>query len=682
MEQLIYEIFKRNGFLSKQVKSYQPRKAQYEMAKVVFQSLKEEKHGLLEAGTGTGKSFGYCLPAAIWAMSEEKRVIVSTNTITLQNQLLQKELPLVKAVLADLNPEWGEQFRYELAKGRGNYICKRRLEEYLQTTLEKETPYAEQAQRIKALVPSMKNGDRREIPFYVPNELFEEIRGDADDCIGKESPFHDTCFIQLARKKLQHAQLIIVNHALFFTDLALRAQGTGVLPEYDAVILDEAHRIEDQVTNQFQCTISLELLSRLFFRFSRNRSHWARAVEDPDLKSSFEALYTKLYQQVVDLFAPLGRILAQREQHVYPLLRPIVEHYPFADLFKEAAEMILSKKKFLELEQGETETLLSMERYIQQIKDMDQQFRHVLLRLQANEWATWVEFTPPKKQQLLEDDVYWAHCLTLHSAPIEVAELLRDLLFTQKTALLTSATLTTQGNFDFVASRLGIDEYQGFQAASPFQYEDQALLVVPQHVPVPTSAQFDHYLMGAMKEILLQTKGRTFLLFTSYAQMNRIFADLSPWLEKNHMKGLLHEAGVSREQLLQDFKEEKHAVLFGCESFWEGVDVPGDDLICVVIAKLPFPVPTDPITKARIEKIERTGKSSFEEYSLPFSILKLKQGFGRLIRTKDDKGAVVILDTRIHTKKYGKKVIESLPAAPFSNDLQDIGEAMKRFQLI
>jgi len=681
MTTFLYDIFKRNGLLSTMLHPYQPRKAQYHMAKTVWSCLESESHGMIEAGTGTGKSFGYCLPAAYWAMKEEKRVIISTNTITLQNQLLQKELPLVKQILGKIDQEWGENFRFELAKGRGNYICKRKLDLAIRTSLTEETSYSATAQKLQSQLGSLKIGDRNEVPFFIPNELFEEIRGDADDCMGKESPFHEHCFIQNARRKLQKAQVIVANHALFFTDLALRSQGASILPDYDFVIMDEGHRIEDQVTKQFQFTVNLDLIYNLFSRFTRNRTHWARGVEDSDLKAHVEAQYNRLYADLVELFAPLGRNLATRERTQYLLNRPIVEHYPFEGIFKEVIQSIQDKKDFLELEQGETETTIGLGRYINNLAQFDAMFRHVLLRLQSDEWATWVEYTPPAKKSLLQDEAYWAHCLTLHSAPIEIHELLRDKLFTKKPVVLTSATLTAQGNFDFVAKRLGIDEYTTFQAPSPFQYEEQSLLVVPNHVPLPSDRNFDSFVMAAMKEILLQTKGRTFLLFTSYAQMNKVYLELEDWLTERGMRGLLHETGASREKLLTDFKQDPHTVLFGCESFWEGVDVPGDDLICVVIAKMPFPVPTEPITQARIDRLEKMGKNSFEDYSLPFSILRLKQGFGRLIRTKQDKGVVVILDARLHSRRYGQKVFNSLPPSPISQNLQDIAKALEKFQV-
>ena len=681
MANFLYNIFKRDGLLSKRIDTYQPRKAQYNMAKTVWECLQTEQHGLIEAGTGTGKSFGYCLPAAYWAVKEDKRVVISTNTITLQNQLLKKELPLVKEILTDIDQELGEDFRFELAKGRGNYICKRKLEQYMNTSLQHETRYQAVAGKLQSHVKGMKTGDREEIPFHVPTGLFDEIKGQADDCMGKESPFHDHCFIQQARRKLQKAQIIVVNHALFFTDLALRKQGASILPDYDFVIMDEAHRTEDQVTGQFQYTINLDIMTNLFYRFTRNRTHWARAVDDQPLKTSIEALHQRLFTKVAEIFAPLGKNLSQRDRKEYLLHRPITEHYPFDTLFKEWISLIQDKKGFLELENGENETTIGLGRYLNQIGTFDQMFRHILLRLQSEDWATWVEFTPPAKPGMLQDDLYWAHCLTLHSAPIEIADILRQELFMKKPVVMTSATLTAQGDFSFAAKRLGVDDYQAFEAPSPFNYKEQSLFIVPSNVPAPNEKNYEDFLIAATKEILLQTKGRTFLLYTSYAQMNKVYDSVKGWLEKEGLKGLLHQTGISRDQLLSDFKGGSNTVLFGCESFWEGVDVPGTDLICVVISKLPFPVPTDPITKARTDRLERVRKSSFTEYTLPFSILRLKQGFGRLIRTKHDKGIVVLLDSRIHSKRYGSLVLDSLPSSSFSTNLGDIKKALKQFDI-
>lgn len=673
----LYKIFKRDGLLAKYVEGYQPRKAQFEMANQVLQCLKGEKHGLIEAGTGTGKSFGYALPAAYWAMKEEKRVIISTNTIPLQQQLINKELPLVKEVLRELSPEWGEDFRFELAKGRGNYICQRRLDDRLKETLEEEKEFAKELGKLKKLLSSLKSGDREEVPFPLPYGLFQQINGDGEDCAGKNSPFYRDCFIQKARKKLQNAQVIVVNHALFFTDFILRQQGANILPPYDAVIMDEAHRVEDQVTKQFSYHVSIGEIERLFLRYLKKRTPWARELQDPLLRSQTEGLRSRLIQGLIEVFAPFGKILSERPSKEYLLKKPLVASFPFGDIFSQWRALFDEKKKEVELNEGDSETVAGLERYIGQITEAEHCLRHVLLREEPDHWATWVSYAPPEGNPRLLDDTWMAYALHLYSAPIEIHQLLREKLFEEKTVIMTSATLTARGDFSFVAGRLGMDHFTSMEAKSPFVYEKQALLLVPEGVPDPKDPDYENYIIAAMKEVLLSTRGRTFLLFTSYSQMNRVFEELASWLEQHGMKGLLHRQDQSRESILKEFRMQENRVLFGCESFWEGVDVPGDDLICVVIAKLPFPVPSEPLIKARTEKMEQEGKSSFAEYMLPLAILRLKQGFGRLIRTKNDRGMVIILDSRINTKRYGELILQSLPPARFTKKTEDISSFFK-----
>ncbi|MFT9846162.1 ATP-dependent DNA helicase [Aneurinibacillus sp. REN35] len=671
----LHRIFKRNGILSGFLPQYQPRRAQFEMANLVLRCLKQEKHGLIEAGTGTGKSFGYTLPAAWWALKNEKRVIISTNTITLQQQLLEKELPMVRKVLHALDPELAEDFHYELAKGRGNYICKRRFDELLKDSLTKEVKDQPILQHVKKKLPSLKIGDRDEVALPMPPGLFSAIQGDGEDCMGKNSPFYKECFIQQARKKLQNAQIIVVNHALFFTDLILRRQGASILPEYDAVIMDEAHRVEDQVTKQYTYHVSIEEVNTLFNRFLRKRAHWARELDAPDLERQVEGIRVRLTTQLIELFAPLSRALAERPQNEYLLKKNIAQADICKPYFNEWKMAFIDKRKELESKEGEGETVIGLSRYIGQIEQMERMVCHVLANQSPDEWATWVAYEePPHKEHmpLIRDEFAWAAMLHLYSAPIDVSGILREELFEQKAVILTSATLTTQGDFSFVAGRMGIDEYETMETPSPFKYEEQAVLLVPEDAPAPTEREYEDFLIASMKEIVAATRGRTFLLFTSYSQMNRIYEAMEPWLERYQLKGLLHGPQLSRDQLLQQFRTDTNHVLFGCESFWEGVDVPGDDLVCVVIAKLPFPVPSDPLTQARTERLRKRGRDSFMEYMLPFSILRLKQGFGRLIRTRRDRGVVVILDSRLHTKRYGHQVIKSLPPAKLAKHMDEL----------
>ncbi|WP_047151057.1 ATP-dependent DNA helicase [Aneurinibacillus tyrosinisolvens] len=671
----LHTILKRGGVLSSHLPNYQPRMAQFKMTNLVLECLNQGQHGLIEAGTGTGKSFGYTLPAALWALRNEKRVIISTNTITLQQQLLEKELPMVKTVLEQVAPDLAEDFRYELAKGRGNYICKRRFQELIDATLKEEKKEAAQLERLKQKLPSLRKGDRDEIPFPLSPAVFSAIQGDGEDCMGKNSPFHKECFIQNARKKLQDAQVIIVNHALFFTDLILRNQGASILPAYDAVIMDEAHRVEDQVTKQYTYHVSIDEIDKLFQRFLRRRAHWAKQIDDPQLHQQIEGIRVRITIRLAELFAPLSRALAERPQNEYLLKKSVTDTDEYKIYFKEWKQAFIDKRKQLELQEGESETVIGMGRYITQIEQMDAMLSHVLLNQSPEEWATWAAYEETKEAGTVRDDLAWASLLHLYSAPIDVSDLLRRDLFSDKTVIMTSATLTTQGDFSFVAGRMGIDDYESMETPSPFSYEEQAVLLVPDDVPAPTEQNFEAFLTAAMKEIVAATRGRTFLLFTSYTQMNRVYEEMQPWLDKHGLTGILHSPDVSREQMLQQFRSDTNGVLFGCESFWEGVDVPGEDLICVVIAKLPFPVPSDPLTRARTERLEKLNRNSFAEYMLPFSILRLKQGFGRLIRTRSDRGMVIILDSRIHKKRYGNQILASLPPAPLETDLN----AVRRF---
>ncbi|WCN39409.1 ATP-dependent DNA helicase [Aneurinibacillus uraniidurans] len=670
----LHRIFKRDGILSRHLPHYQPRRAQFDMANTVLDCLLHDTHGLIEAGTGTGKSFGYALPAAWWALKREKRVIISTNTITLQQQLLEKELPMVKKVLATLDRELADDFRFELAKGRGNYICKRRLQETLQASLSAEMTDGPALRKLADVLPDLTKGDRDDVPFPLPSALFAAIQGDGEDCMGKNSPFFKECFIQNARKKLQDAQVIVVNHALFFTDLLLRRQGASILPNYDAVIMDEAHRVEDQVTNQFTYHISLEEINQLFYRFLRRRTPWARELDAPELHQQMEALRARIIVRLTEIFAPLARALAERPQNEYLLKRRISDPDELKPLFKEWKHAFIDKRKELELAEGESETIIGLRRYITQIEQMEQMVWHIFANAFPTEWATWVSYEEPKETPdlLVQDDFAWATTLHLYSAPIDVSEILRQELFNEKTVIMTSATLTTQGDFSFVANRMGIDDYKTMETPSPFNYEKQAMLLVPENVPAPTDVAFESFLTAAMKEIVSATRGRTFLLFTSYSQMNRVYEDMKPWLAKYKLTGILHRPELSRDAMLAQFRSGKNHVLFGCESFWEGVDVPGDDLVCVVIAKLPFPVPSDPLTQARTKRLETMNKNSFHEYMLPFSILRLKQGFGRLIRTRRDTGMVIILDTRLLTKPYGARVLDSLPPAKLTRSMDDM----------
>ncbi|KZE78138.1 hypothetical protein AV654_19375 [Paenibacillus elgii] len=660
-------IFKADGILSNFFPEYKPREPQIEMARAVGESLVYGKHGLAEAGTGTGKSLGYSIPAALYCKVFGKRLVLSTFTITLQNQLIGKDLPLVRSVLAEL----GYSLSFELAKGRSHYICKRRLHELYEDALINGYEHMEQLKEIVSKVDELWVGDRSEIPFQIHSELWKEIQGKSDDCLSENSPFHGSCFIQAARASLKSADIIVTNHAMFFTDYNLKVKGMyGMFPDYDAVIFDEGHRIEDVFSKYFQKRASVRELESLFDRVLQKRSQWAKEILDEDMEQQITEIRNKLIRRAYTVFSQLTeRMLELKIQHGL-LGEPLVQKSPFDVGLNEFGQYFIdlkeSKKWDKPIERG-------LENMIETIERIRKDFNHLLFNEDRDRWANWLEIRKAKPSDDLNEEAIQAYRLVLTGAPIEASTVLRETLFKGKTVIVTSATLTTSGNFEFVSGRLGMDDYTGYQVGSPFNYAKQSMLIVPGNAPIPKN--FDAYLefcIDAIKRIELYTQGRTFILFTSFFEMKQMYDALKPWFEEKGLTPILHTGQADREQLLREFKEGEKTVLFGAESFWEGVDVPGDDLICVIIPRLPFPVPSDPLVEARCSKLKEKGHDPFERFMIPSCILKLKQGVGRLIRTVDDYGAVVILDSRLIRYRFGEQILRSLPSARFSTRLQDI----------
>ncbi|MEK5394031.1 helicase C-terminal domain-containing protein [Margalitia sp. FSL K6-0131] len=690
--ELVEKVFMKGGELSNFFKDYQPRTSQIKMAKHVMQSLVKGKHGLIEAGTGTGKSLGYSVAASLYALEENKTVVISTNTITLQNQLINKELPLVKKVIKNL---LGKELSYSLAKGRGNFMCKRRLSEYIKQGYEKEVPHFDIAQQLakKYLTAYMTSDYSKDNYGDIPDELWREIQSSGDDCLGKDSPFHESCFVQIDRIKIRDSIVIICNHALFFTDLNLKQKGIpGILPEYDAVIFDEGHRIEDVFSNFYQKKITLHTINRLFERLINRKSNWMKKDIEIDeepiitLPEEFLEEVKEHQKRVMDplllIFTAIGNELKRNKKRQYLLQSPVINSSKKVNLLFNNYISFLKTIKSSQLWHKNIDSGLSD--YIESVNKIREEIDHLLLNKDSSRWANWISFKPLKDVKVEEmDDEQTAYCTSLIGAPIESSTVLEKTLFKEVTCVITSATLTTAGDFDFISKRLGIgNDYVGVQIDSPFDYEKQAILVIPENAPPPTiekringttpkKNRYEKYVVDTCKEILTYTKGRTFILFTSYKHLQKTFNELQPWCEEMGITPIQQTAGTNREQMIKDFKELDRSVLFGAESFWEGVDIPGDDLMTVIICKIPFPVPSEPVAEARMEKLEREGKNPFYDYSLPIAILKIMQGFGRLIRRVTDSGAVIILDSRIKTKKYGQQIINSLPDVPISYDLED-----------
>lgn len=658
----LQEVFRPGGYLSRRLQHYEQREEQLQLALAVAHSLYRGEHLMAEAGTGVGKSFAYLMAAALWALQADKKVVISTYTIPLQSQLVEKDLPLVQAVLEDLGLPG---LRYELAKGRHHYICKRRLQNLLARAQREEIPEVEQALKLWSWLDTAQSGDRREVPEPVSPALWQLIEGDADDCYGTHSPFYERCFIQQARRRLHQAHLIVANHALFFADLAMKIrEGSGVLPTYDHVIFDEAHHVEEVFSRHFSIQVSLREADRWLNMLKVRSQGWMQEVlgeEDLQLlqgwgqqvRSGMSDTFDRVAEQLfAGVSAPADEVVAKLLHQ--PLDVPSSYHEPM--------EHIWHLLQHIKEERDVDEPVRrSMEKWMGRVRELYSHYAFIAGMEGGEDWAHWVEWRPDEEVTLIGR----GHQIQLRAQPIQARSLLPRHLFSKVPVTMVSATLATGGHFRFVAGRLGLDRYQSFVAASPFPYHSQALLVVSERGPVPNhqEAEYERFLVEGLKRILRITLGRTLVLFTSYRQMQRVHNRLLPWATEQGLTLLLQQPGGDREGLLSRFASTDRAVLLGADSFWEGIDLPGELLKCVVITRLPFANPAEPVHRARMAYIEREGGNAFASYVLPSATLRLKQGFGRLIRSASDRGAVVIMDSRVVKKGYGKQLLASLPPA-------------------
>ncbi len=660
----IEEIFIDGGLLSSIFPGYHPRTEQIELAKKILYSLYNENHLLAEAGTGTGKSFAYLMAATIWALENDKTVLISTNTLPLQHQLMEKDLPIVNQVMKQLGYE---EFHYELAKGRSNYICKRRLENLIQDTLANDSPSRDLVEKIALHSYDSKTGMRDDFPFTIPNDIWEEISGDSEDCFHQYSPFFEHCFIQNARKKWSKAHVIIANHALVFSDLSLKGSNdNGVLPKYDRLIFDEGHRVEEVFSRYFERTLSLPQMENLF-RTIRTRKHgWMRAVIDEEMVQNIEEYHKEIRLGLQPIFEQLAEELSRsQEKKGYSTLQPVMEliEQPIS-IKSNIDESVNALYQYLEtmaqLRCSEEQEKRGISILMRRIDAIAADVRFILHCTGGEDWAHWIEKTPPSSAGILDPQAEW---VKLIAQPINARTIFSE-LFSSIPVTFLSATMATGKSFDFLAKRLGIEKYDHFIADSPFDFRNNALLVLSETAPDPRDeSAFIFFIVEGLKRILKMTKGRTLVLFTSFSLLEKVGAEINEWIDEENLELLLHLPEIERDKLIQEFKAGDNRILFGCESFWEGIDIPGDALSCVVLTKLPFANPSDPLVRAKTKAIEQKGGNSFVEYMIPNVILRTKQGVGRLIRTMQDRGSIIIMDSRIVKKYYGRQIISSLPPA-------------------
>ncbi|HEY4739160.1 MAG TPA: helicase C-terminal domain-containing protein [Candidatus Acidoferrales bacterium] len=633
------DIFGPGGVLSKRHPGYEFRRSQLEMAELVDNAFQKHQHALIEAGTGTGKTLAYLIPA----IQSGRRVVISTATKSLQEQLFTKDVPFLQKYFAP-------DLKVALMKGRNNFLCRQKVHLMEGQPVLKGMDEIDWFSQIRDWEKLTETGDRAELTFLPDDaELWNRIDARSDTCTSQKCPEFANCFITGMHQRAQEADLIIVNHHLFFADLAIRQDDFGsILPEYAAVIFDEAHEIEDVASDYFGRAVSSYKLDEL----ARDAEQTLRLlqVSAPTVRRSVTQLRERAHSFFDAFPAREGR---------YPF-EPS-ERAGFLEQNREAYESLAMGLKRIELELAALTTkpdeIVNIARRAAEIR------RELAFLLESNE----------------RNYVYWferrGKGVFLAATPIDVSEILREKLFDQfDTVVLTSATLAVAGHFDFLKQRLGLQAVTERVLPHEFDFREQALLYLPVALPDVRHASFPVHAADEIARLLEITEGRAFCLFTSYVQMRDAF-------ERVRSKvgfPLLLQGTAPRSVLLERFKSTPNAVLFATASFWQGVDVPGEQLSCVIIDRLPFAVPSDPIVAARVRALKEDGRDAFAEYQVPEAVLALKQGFGRLIRSRSDRGILAILDNRIQRMRYGKIFLESLPDYTTTQDLAVVARFMEK----
>ncbi|AEP30331.1 ATP-dependent DNA helicase [Brumicola nitratireducens] len=634
----IESFFSNPGPLAEVIAGFTPRDAQTTMAKAVATAIKERGSLIVEAGTGTGKTFAYLAPALL----SKKKFIVSTGTKNLQEQLFHRDLPMVKKAIDKTK-------KTALLKGRANYLCLHRLSQHGGGNVLLEKEVLNEFSLVRKWASTTSTGDIGELKTIKEDaKVLPIVTSTVDNCLGKDCPSYEDCYLVKARRKAMEADVIVVNHHLFFADLALKDTGFGeLIPDVDVVIFDEAHQVPDIASEYFGENLS------------------SRQVQD--LTKDIIAITRSVLKDADQL----AKIAEKCQMHMADL-RLLFPHNPSRgnwaeklaqtdirnqiDIIKQSLDQLY---EIASVQQGRDKDLDLM---IERVFEFSQRLEHVT-DVQRNGVSLWYETTPRQ--------------IILHLTPLSIADKFSAIMQAQNAAwIFTSATLMVDDNFDHYRNHMGLHDAKTLALDSPFDYQNQAMLCIPRFLPEPTDRAIKHNLVDIACRLIDASKGRAFILFTSHAMMREVAA----LVEEKIDNPILVQGSTTKQALLDEYLKNQDAVLFGTGAFWEGVDVKGNDLLCVMIDKLPFASPDDPLLQARIEDCKKQGGNAFAQIQIPQAVITLKQGAGRLIRDETDKGVLVICDNRLVTKQYGQTFIASLPNMKRTRSLDAVAAFLHKIE--